>query len=210
MIMCDLTLYTYDYASASKLTHPELQTTPRPDPPVYGMANWCSGCFTVSTGHGAMCTTFSAVPPISACARPVRPCVPMTIRSISIFSRSSYDFHKWLPDGTHRMDSHALVGSAEVRGQPLKAATLLDLLFLRAVCHIGDIVWYAYSVHPIHVRIVHRNGQQARFVNLQQKQLCTVSFRERQGVSSRICRVPGEIDRAKDYPDFEFHDASSL
>ena len=38
---------------------------------------------TVSTGHGAVLTTRSATLPISRCDMPPRPCVPMTIRSMS-------------------------------------------------------------------------------------------------------------------------------
>ncbi len=47
----------------------------------HGMTNSCSGCLTVRTGQVALRTTFSATLPMSTCARPVRPCVPMTIRS---------------------------------------------------------------------------------------------------------------------------------
>jgi hypothetical protein len=36
---------------------------------------------TVITGHGAVLTTRSATLPSSACDKPVRPCVPITIRS---------------------------------------------------------------------------------------------------------------------------------
>src|SRR4030095_5693990 len=39
--------------------------------------------FTVNTGHGAFCTTRSAMLPSSRCLRPDRPWVPITIRSAS-------------------------------------------------------------------------------------------------------------------------------
>ena len=49
----------------------------------YGSTNSCCGWCTVSTGHGALRTTFSATLPSSMCATSPRPCVPTTMRSTS-------------------------------------------------------------------------------------------------------------------------------
>ena len=48
--------------------------------------NSCSGCFTVSTGHGDNRTTFSALEPNTRWLTPRRPCVANTIKSTSSFS----------------------------------------------------------------------------------------------------------------------------
>ena len=44
---------------------------------------------TVMTGHRAVRTTFSVTDPSSRCSKPLRPCVPRTIRSASIFAARS-------------------------------------------------------------------------------------------------------------------------
>ena len=49
-----------------------------------GSTNSCSGCRTVRTGQGAVRTTRSETLPINRCAKPLRPCVPITIKSVPI------------------------------------------------------------------------------------------------------------------------------
>jgi len=49
----------------------------------YGMGTFRDGCLMVNTGHGALRTTFSATLPRRTWARPVRPWVAITIRSMS-------------------------------------------------------------------------------------------------------------------------------
>ncbi len=50
-------------------------------PPRHGIVNPCPGRLTLSTGQGALRTTFSAVDPNIAWLNPVRPCVESTMRS---------------------------------------------------------------------------------------------------------------------------------
>ena len=49
----------------------------------------------MSTGHGAIRTTFSATLPMSRCDHPPRPCVPMTIRSMLCLRRIGHDAVRW-------------------------------------------------------------------------------------------------------------------
>ena len=66
---------------------------------------------TVSTGHGALRTTASATEPVSMCSQSTRPCIPITMRSMSLAVANSTIATSGCPDGAggrHVQGSEAL------------------------------------------------------------------------------------------------------